>query len=103
MKRRWRYIPRTRPPGSVVPTLKQDDPTVLVCGSCGGEVVTPVGWNPWTGSDDRMILLANRTAACPHCGIQHWITADIARRHNAALYPDNPEVWDQRADTHELN
>jgi len=67
--------------------------------------VTPVGWNPWTGTDGKMILLPNRTADCPHagCGAVHWITPDIARRHNRAVYPANPEVWEQPPDLHELN
>jgi hypothetical protein len=105
VRRRWTYIPRTRPPGSVVPTLKQDDPTILICPSCGGEVETPVGWNPWTGTDEKMILLSNRTANCPHAGCEalHWILPDVARRHNEAAYPDNPEVWEQPPDLHELN
>jgi predicted RNA-binding Zn-ribbon protein involved in translation (DUF1610 family) len=87
----------------VVPTLKVGDPTVLVCPACGHEAVTPVSWNPWTLTTERMILIADRTARCPHCGAVHWILPDVARRHNAAIYPHNPEVWEQPADLHELN
>lgn len=103
MRPRWRYVARTRPPGSVVPGLREGDPTTLICPACGRGVVTPVGWNPWTGTDDRMILLPNRTAACPHCGVEHWILPDVACRHNQAVYPHNPEVWEQQPDTHEWN
>ena len=82
-------LPKGPPPGSVTPTILSEA-GLVVCPRCGGLCRSPTGWNPWTGRDERMILVGNRTARCPHCHAQHYITPTLARRYNHRLYPDDP-------------
>jgi hypothetical protein len=102
--RRMRYVIRTRPAEAVVPRLKSGEPSILICPTCLGEVVTPTKFNFVTGMEQRLVLVPHRHARCPHgCGTLHWITPAISRPHNRHLYPDDPQVWNQTADWPEEN
>lgn len=95
-----RYVIRTKPAEALVPKLKAGDPSTLICPTCGNEVITPTRFDFVTGMEQRLVLVPHRHARCPHagCGSLHWITPAIARKHNRAIYPNDPQTWDQTAD-----
>jgi hypothetical protein len=37
-----------------------------------------------------MILVGGKTARCPHCRVQHYITPALAREYNHRLSSDDP-------------
>lgn len=100
---RMRYVIHRRPAEAVVPRLKAEDPSTLVCPNCHQQIITPTRWNIQTGTEERMVLIPHRHSHCPGCGVMHWIVPDISRPHNRHLFPNDPQVWDQSADWQEEN
>jgi hypothetical protein len=72
MRPRFRFdlSPKGPLPGSVTPDTPSED-GLVVCPACRGRCRTPVAWNPWNGLEEPMVLIGNRTATCPHCGVVH--------------------------------
>lgn len=87
MRPRFRFdtSPKGPPPDAVVPRLLAGGD--LECPKCKGVCRTPLAWNPWSGVEERMILVANKTCDCPHCGCVHLFPAALAAAHNRILYP----------------
>lgn len=76
-----------KPEDAVVPLLDEDGG--CECPQCGNVCVTPVHNNIWTGVDEKMVLVPNKCNHCPHCGVLHFITPDLALDHNHFWFPED--------------
>jgi hypothetical protein len=81
--------PNGPPLDAVVPRLLPDGS--LECPKCKGVCRTPVAWSPWSGIEERMVLVAGKTCDCPHCRCVHLFPPGLALAHNRILYPDDPQ------------
>lgn len=90
MRPRFRFDmkPKGPPPDAVVPRLLPNGE--LECPRCGRRCRTPVAWNPWSGIEERMVLVPGKTCECPNCGCLHLFPPSLAMTHNRILYPDDP-------------
>lgn len=91
MRRRLQFTKAERPEGAVIPRLLPSG--TLLCPRCEGQVRTPTAWNPFNGKEEPMILIADKTATCPHCGAVHFFPGDLARAFNRNLYPGDEQFW----------
>lgn len=83
-----------KPEDAVVPTLTAEGE--CRCPKCGKTARTPEAWNPWTGRDERMVLVPGKCNDCPNCGVRHFVTEELAQAHNHMLYPDDPQFFARR-------
>lgn len=86
--REWLRLRKTQevepPMGAVIPTLSADGD--CVCPKCEQFCFTPVKRSPTTGKMVKYVLKPKACVPCPHCGTIHYLTAELAAKHQEFHY-----------------